>query len=100
MAKNENNTNVHPDEALLKKNLKGAVNVIYHTSNSLLVRAITKSKRKQLDKNILNSMKNGSGGRVGNVYYITPRIITLKVTLLSLTLFFKLITRLRQGVIS
>ena len=91
----KNNTNIDTEEAELRKRLAGAVNVLYHASNSLLLRGVIKAKRARLDKKIRRNMKQGRL-YVGNVNYATPKIVFLRTLLLLSTLFFRVATKLRS----
>jgi hypothetical protein len=91
----QNNMNTDTEDAALRKRVAGAVNVLYHTYNSLLLRRVIKAKRECLDKKIRRNMKHDRL-YAGNVNYITPRIIFLRSLLFLSTFFFRVATKLKS----
>lgn len=91
----KNNTNTDSEDVALRKRLAGAVNVLYHTSNSLLLRRVIKAKRARLDKRIRSNMKRGRL-YTGTVGYVTPKIIFLRSLLFVSTMLFRVATKLKS----
>lgn len=96
MPKNNSSTDIYKSEdVLLRKRLFGAMNVLYHTYNSILLRRVIKAKRARLDKKIRHNMERNRF-YTGRVIYMTPKIILLRALIFLSTLFFRIATKLRS----
>lgn len=96
MPKNSLDIEPHESEDLvLRKRLSGAINILYHTSNTILLRRIIQAKRARLDRKIRRSVKQNKPF-VENVSYATPKIIFLRLVLYSTTFLFRVATKLRS----